>query len=116
MTAEELRAQEEDAYCLMEAAVMLDQARPGQDGSEVSVLEAALSNNMDLWVAIRATITQPANSLPDDVKKNLVRLSKYVVSTTRKQGSAITEHALTTLININLQISEGLLEGAEKSD
>jgi flagellar biosynthesis regulator FlaF len=116
MTAEELLAQEEDAYCLMEAAVMLDQARSGKDAAEESTLEAALSNNLDLWVAIRATISQPANSLPGDVKENLVRLSKYVVSTTRNQGGAITQHALTTLININLQISEGLLEGGEKYD
>ena len=116
MTAEELLAQEVDAYCLMEAAVLLDQARLGNDGGEVSILEAALSNNHGLWVAIRATVSGPDNSMPGDVKENLVRLSKYVVATTRNQGSAITEHALTTLININLQISEGLLEGAEKSD
>jgi len=116
MTADDLLAQEEDAYSLMQAAVLLDQARNCKEGSEEATLEAALNNNLELWIAIRAAISQPANRFPDTVKENLVRLSKYVVSTTRIHGSAINEHALATLININLQISEGLLEGGEKTD
>lgn len=116
MTAEQLPAQEEDAYCLMEAAVLLDQARNGGSKGDEAALEAALNNNLELWIAIRTAISQPVNRFSDDVKENLIRLSKYVVSTTRGQGGAITGHALTTLININLQISEGLLEDGEKTD
>ncbi len=117
MNADELLAQEEDAYCLMEAAVLLDQARNNEGGGGEAAMEVALNNNLELWIAIRAAISQPVNRFSGEVKENLIRLSKYVVSTTaRSQGNAVTAQALATLININLQISEGLLEGGEKTD
>lgn len=116
MNAEELSALEEDAYCLMEAAVLLDQARKNNGEEGASALESALNNNLELWIAIRSVISQPENLFSDDLKNNLSRLSDYVATTTRNEGRNISEHALATLININLQISEGLLEGGENSE
>ena len=116
MNAEVLSVLEEDAYCLMEAAVLLDQARNGESGDDIAVLEAALNNNLEIWVAIRSVISQPVNVFPDDVKENLTRLADYVASITCTHGGDISTHALETLININLQISEGLLESDESSD
>ncbi len=61
-------------------------------------------------------ISQPDNRFSDALRENLSRLSRYVVSTSHGQGTEMGEAVLDTLININLQISEGLLEGAERAE
>ena len=40
-----------------------------------------------------------------------MQLSNFVAQTTFSQGAAISDSSLDCLININLQLSEGLLEG-----
>ena len=96
---------EKDAYALTEAAVNLDQAR-GKDAD----LAAALEHNLELWVAIRTLVTSPGNALPAPIRHNLVQLSGFVAGTTIDDGVGIPESRLNTLININLQIAEGLLQ------
>lgn len=98
-----------EAYGLSEAAVVLDQAR-NHDGD----LAAALQHNMEMWVAITSMVSHESNSLTPEVKENLSRLSKFVAKTTMHHGVNISSETLNTLININLQISEGLLEGSKK--
>lgn len=102
-----LSAQEEDAYGLSEVAVLLDQAR-----SDEGKLAAALDRNMEVWVAIRTAVSQGDNALPGETRDNLVKLSKFVTDTTLNQGVEMPAQVLDTLININLQIAEGLLEGS----
>jgi len=99
----------QEAYSLSEAAVMLDQAR-----SNKGSLAAALEHNMELWVAIRMLISQEDSSIPPETSENLKRLSQFIAETTMLQGVEITPETLDTLININLQISEGLLEGSQQ--
>ncbi len=96
---------EEGAFGLSKAAVMLDQAR-GEEGK----LAAALDNNMEVWVTIKTLVGRSDNPLPDETKQNLVKLSQFVTQTTMAQGVDLPAEVLDTFININLQISEGLLE------
>ena len=103
----DLNAREQDAYGLSEAAVMLDHAR-GDQGR----LASALDRNMEVWVAIRTLVTRDDNGLPRETKENLVKLSQFITDTTMAQGVEMPSQVLDTLININLQISEGLLEGS----
>ncbi len=51
------------------------------------------------------------NGLPEKVKDNLISLGNYVANTTFKSANNLKDETIDTLININLQISEGLLEG-----
>lgn len=102
---ERLSSNEEGAFGLSKAAVMLDQAR-----DEQGRLAAALDNNMEVWVAIRTLVNQKDNPLPDETKQNLIKLSQFVTQTTMAQGIELPPEVLDTFININLQISEGLLE------
>jgi len=102
---ERLSSNEEGAFGLSKAAVMLDQAR-----DEQGRLAAALDNNMEVWVAIRTLVNQKDNPLPDETKQNLMKLSQFVTQTTMAQGVEMPPEVLDTFININLQISEGLLE------
>ena len=103
----QMSVREKDAYALTEAAVGLDRAR-GRAGE----LAAALEHNLELWVAIRTLVTTPGNALPAAIRNNLVKLSGFVAGNTIDSGVAMPESLLNTLININLQIAEGLLQRA----
>ncbi|MGB0683114.1 MAG: flagellar biosynthesis regulator FlaF [Magnetovibrionaceae bacterium] len=102
---EELSPTEEGAFGLSQAAVMLDQAR-----EDASMLATALEKNMEVWIAIRLMVGKSDN-LSEDTKTNLIKLSQFVADTTMTHGIEIPSEAIDTLININLQISEGFLEG-----
>ena len=101
----DLTTHEQVAFGLSKAAVMLDQSRENQDK-----LAAALDNNMEVWVAIRTIVSREGSNLPEDTKTNLVKLSQFVTQTTMAQGVEMPMEIVDTFININLQISEGLLE------
>ena len=115
-TAEPLSISEEEAFDLSRAAVMLDQAnrmldRAKQNRADKAALAAALNHNLELWVAIQGIVARRDNGLPEKVKDNLISLGNYVADTTFKSTDGLKDETIDTLININLQISEGLLEG-----
>ena len=107
---ESLKIGEQDAFGLVEAAITLDQSR-----GDKARLAAALEQNLQLWVAIRTLVSDSASNLPEAVKANLKRLSDFVADTTLKKGVDISDNTITTLVNVNLQISEGLLESANRA-
>lgn len=107
---ESLKIGEQDAFGLVEAAITLDQSR-----GDKARLAAALEQNLQLWVAIRTLVSDAGSALPDAVKANLQRLSDFVADTTLKKGVEISDNTITTLVNVNLQISEGLLESANRA-
>jgi flagellar biosynthesis regulator FlaF len=106
---EKLTSVEENAFALTRAAVMLDVARQKRDQAEP--LADALQHNAELWIAIQAMVKRANGSLPEAVKSNLLKLGDFVIGTTFGSDQTIADRSLDTLININLQISEGLLEG-----
>lgn len=99
---------QEDALALAQSAITLSNARESGEASELS---AALDANLELWIAIRTLVQRPNNALPQEVRDNLVRLSDYVQGLTVGRREALSDGDLDSLVNINLQISEGLLEG-----
>ena len=110
---DDLQVPEEEAFGLSRAAIMLDQAR--QNRSDKIAMTKALNHNLELWVAIRAMVDRQESTVPANVKDNLVKLSNYVADTTFTSGDTeLEDKTIDTLININLQISEGLLEGMSK--
>ena len=110
---EDFSVSEQEAFGLSRAAVLLDQAKQSPD--DKTSMTNALNHNLELWVAIRAMVARPDSPLPDDAKNNLVKLSNFVADTTFKAAEGISDETIDTLININLQISEGLLEGLSKA-
>lgn len=103
-----LSLSEVEAFSLTEAALSLDQARQADDRK---LLAGALENNIKVWTAIRTVAGNPDVDLPETVRINLGRLADFVATTTLCAGTGIADEAINTLININFQISEGLLEG-----
>jgi flagellar biosynthesis regulator FlaF len=106
---EKMTGVEENAFALTRAAVMLDVARQKREQAEA--LAEALQHNAEIWIAIQSMVKRANGSLPEAVRSNLLKLGDFVVGTTFRSGEAIADRSLDTLININLQISEGLLEG-----
>lgn len=99
---------EMDAAAFSQAAYVLDQAR--QKIGDKDACEKALKYNQLLWSIVQADVAEGNNELPDELKANLMSLSLFVDKQTSKGLSDLTEELLDSLININLNISEGLME------
>ena len=100
---------EMDAAAFSQAAYVLDQAR--QNLGEVEACEKALTYNQVLWSIIQADVAEGKNELPDELKANLMSLSIFVDKQTTKALTKPSEELFDSLININLNIAEGLMEG-----
>ena len=107
---EDLSVVERQAFNLAQAGIQLDQARLG--GDDNGTLAQALEHNLQVWVEIGILIKSPESQLEENVRDNILKLRDFISDTTMQHGVDIRESTLNTLININLQISEGLLEGA----
>jgi len=103
---------EEQAFQLSQAALLLDQARRAKNENPSGMVEA-LNMNVEAWVALRTIVMRDDCILPEEVKQNLTKLAQFVADRTFANGE-VAETTLDALININLQISEGLLEGDKK--
>ena len=99
---------EMDAAALSQAAYVLDQAR--QTLSDSDTCEKALTYNQLLWSIIQADVSKDDNKLPDELKANLMSLSIFVDKQTTKGLGKPSEEIFDSLININLNIAEGLME------
>ncbi|MHC8509121.1 MAG: flagellar biosynthesis regulator FlaF [Rhodospirillales bacterium] len=107
--SENLPVVEEQAFQLSQAAIRLDQARTRRTENPSS-FSAALDENLDVWMAIRTVAQRSVPGFSNDIRNNLVKLSHFVADTTFAGPENVGDSTLDTLININLQISEGLLE------
>ena len=103
---ENLGKAEEDALALTAAAIQIDQAR-AEGGSS---LTTALDRNLQLWVGIRTLMQRQDCPMPKPIRDNLVQLSHFVAQKTFEVSNGVTDEILDSLIGVNLQISEGLLE------
>ncbi|MGE4277988.1 MAG: flagellar biosynthesis regulator FlaF [Magnetospirillum sp.] len=101
-----LSAIEEQAFHLSRAAILLDQAK-----ADRSKMTEALEVNMAVWVALRTLITSDGCRASSQVVENLLRLANFVAEKTLAGAEAASDATIDALINVNLQISEGLLEG-----
>lgn len=100
---------EEQAFQLSQAAIRLDQARRQKTDTPAALVNA-LNQNVEIWVTLRSIVMREDCTLTDEVKQNLTKLAQFVADRTFADGE-VADPTLDALININLQISEGLLEG-----
>ena len=109
---ENLSLAEEQAFQLSRCAIALDQARQNRDKSPGDLIDA-LNENLQVWVAIRTMAMREDSGFSGEVKENLVKLRKFVSEKTFESPEGLSDEAMDALINVNLQISEGLLEGTK---
>lgn len=103
---------ENEANVLLEKAVALSQAK--NSGNDLELI-TALDDNMKLWVEIETSLKNAKNFLPEDIKNNLLKLSKFVERLTLSKGLKVSSSDVDCLVNINMQICRGLLESVHHS-
>lgn len=108
----QVKIAEEEATIFLNSAMALAKASTSGNGHEII---SALDNNLKLWVEIETSLKNAKNLLPEDIKTNLVKLSKFVERLILSKGIEMSKSDFDCLININMQISEGLLEAVKNS-
>ncbi len=96
-----------EAWALLESARRLHQTREGP----IEEFRAALRQNWRLWTIFQASLVEPDCKLPAPVRSNLLGLSNFVDRQTAALLAVRDPKKIDALVNINRQISEGLLEG-----
>ncbi|MGD9637720.1 MAG: flagellar biosynthesis regulator FlaF [Alphaproteobacteria bacterium] len=107
LTGSNMNPAEQDAMVLVKAAVELTSAR---DRKDKGALVQALDSNLQIWVGIKTAAKRKENPLSSEIKQNLIKLADFVAQKTFELGENMNDTTLDTIINANLQISEGLLE------
>ena len=107
-----LSVPEEQAFQLSQAALKLDLARTRLEDDPAGLIEA-LNLNLEVWIALRTVVMREDCLLSPETKQNLVKLSQFVAEKVFAGPENLTDSTLDVLINVNLQISEGFLEGAK---
>lgn len=102
----------EEAELLQDYAGHLETAAKSSDNRYKLLV---LDENLKMWVAIESSMKNPNNFLPQEIKSNLTKLSKYVEQVTISKGVDMSEKSYLALADINRQISEGLLESVNTS-
>lgn len=111
-TSNQIADAEREASLLMDFAMALSKAATSDNEHEKLI---AIDNNLKLWVEIETSLKSAKNLLPEDVKNNLIKLSKFVEWMTLTKGTKMTKSDFDSLVNINMQISEGLLEAVKNN-
>lgn len=111
-TNDQIKDAETEATVLLNYALALSKASNSDNAKEKLL---ALDHNLKLWVEIETSLKSAKNLLPHDIKDNLMKLSKFVERITLSKGVNMTKADFDCLSNINMQISEGLLEAVKNN-
>ncbi|WP_200294208.1 flagellar biosynthesis regulator FlaF [Rhodospirillum rubrum] len=101
-----LTPREVEAMAFTKASVMLEEARTKPD--DKTAFSQALRFNHLLWTIIQADITEPANTLPPELKANIMSLSLFVDRQTTASLRSGDVGELEVLISINRNLAAGL--------
>ena len=107
-----MKRAEQEATILLEKGMALSRAMNSGDERE---LISALDDNLQLWVEIETSLKNARNFLPQDIKNNLLKLSKFIERLTLSKGLEVTSSDVSCLVNINIQICKGLLESVHQN-
>jgi flagellar protein FlaF len=100
-----------EAWALLEAARQLHQTKDGP----IEDFRAALRKNWRLWTIFQASLSEADCPVPMPIRRNLLGLSNFVDRQTAELLATRDAKKVEALVNINRQISEGLLEGQRAS-
>ena len=97
-----------EAWALLESARDLSQAKAGPTDRFL----AALRRNWRLWTIFQASLLDPECTVPPDIRGNLIGLANFIDKHSAALLAKPDPGLVDALININVQIGEGLLAGA----
>jgi flagellar biosynthesis activator protein FlaF len=96
-----------EAWALLEAARLMDGAKTRGPAE----LLGALRKNWRLWTIFQAELVDADCKLPPELRGNLLGLANFSDHHTARLLANPEPKQVDVLVNINRQISEGLLEG-----
>lgn len=70
-----------------------------------------LNRNLELWVAIKALLGSAPDSVAEPSRANLTQLAGHVAAYTTALARDFAPERVAQLIEINLKIAQGLIEG-----
>ena len=111
-SVDQIKQAEVEAEIFLKYAMALSKASASNDDTQKLL---ALDNNLKLWVEIETSLKDAKSLLSQEIKDNLLQLSKFVERMTLSKGVKMSKTDFDCLININMQISEGLLEAVKNS-
>ncbi|HUN50080.1 MAG TPA: flagellar biosynthesis regulator FlaF [Candidatus Sulfotelmatobacter sp.] len=97
-----------EAWALLEAARELSRTKAA--GGELFL--SALRRNWRLWTIFQASLLDPQCTVPVEIRSNLLGLANFIDRRTAELLATPEPDRVDALININVQIGEGLLAGA----
>ena len=77
----------------------------------VDAFRAALRRNWRLWTIFQANLLDPGCPVPAEIRRNLLGLANFIDRHTAELLAKRDPTKVEVLVNINRQISEGLLDG-----
>lgn len=98
---------EDEAKVLINHALLLSNAFNSKKQEE---LLYALDSNLKLWVEIETSVKDKKNSLPEQVKRDIASLAKFIERLILSKGLNITKEDMNSIVNANTQLSNGILE------
>ena len=111
-SVDQIKQAEIEAEIFLKYAMALSKASSSDDDTQKLL---ALDNNLKLWVEIETSLKDAKSLLSQEIKDNLMQLSKFVERMTLSKGVKMSKTDFDCLVNINMQISEGLLEAVKNS-
>lgn len=107
-----------EAWALTEAARRIAMALEKAAGADDLAMPAAkrevrdaIRLNWRLWTIFQAELTLETNPIPMDLRQNMLTLCQFVDNHTIICMSQLNPEQIKTLIDINRNIAQGLLEG-----
>ena len=97
-----------EANLLSRSATNLQRIRDNWDSSSNNDLAAAMRFNRRLWTVFMTSVTDPASSLPQDVRENVANLGIFIAKHMLQLQIEPAAKKLDVLININRQLAAGL--------
>ena len=109
---DQVKNAEKEAVILLNQAMAL--AKASMRCNERAVIRARVSI-LIRWGDLETSLKSAKNLLPEDIKANLMKLSKFVERMILSKGLKMTKTDFDCLVNINMQISEGLIEAVKNN-
>ena len=96
-----------------EAAVLIKAARGiqafrSEDVTSSAALNDALMFNQKVWTLLASAVADPANPLPDEIRRNVTGIAVFVFRTILDAMIAPSARKLDALISLNHQLAAGL--------
>ncbi len=106
---ETMSGRETEARVLTQAALKLKDCQRNWDAPDLKDrLSAALKYNQRIWSIFQVEMTKDDNPLPQNIKMNVLALSRYIDKRIIDAMAFPESDKLTMIININQNIAAGL--------